>query len=218
MPLMETLRESELFAGVDGALLEKIAAHSSIRHYPKGGVLFYENDSIDKLYYMIEGSVKIYKVDRFESEIFLYTVGARDFITELTSFGAMGCFANAEFIREGSVIMMEYGRLKEIINSNTLLLQRFFELFARRVKMLQCIINREIVFDGTAKVAHLLDSDLEFVNANKRTTIAQMLNIQPETLSRILKKIERREIVKIKREEIVVLDGLRLKEIYEGGT
>jgi CRP/FNR family transcriptional regulator len=42
-----------------------------------------------------------------------------------------------------------------------------------------------------------------------------MLHIQPETLSRILKKLIRNDIIEIDKNNVVILDLEALKEIYE---
>ena len=62
LPLFESLEEADLHT---------IASFCSVRHYKEGDVLFYEKDSKDAIYYIIKGSVKFYKVDRFDNEIFL---------------------------------------------------------------------------------------------------------------------------------------------------
>jgi CRP/FNR family transcriptional regulator len=83
------------------------------------------------------------------------------------------------------------------------------------IQKLQCIISRDIVYDGTAKVAHMLANDLHNFNKLKKHEIAYMLHIQPETLSRILKKLIRNDIIEIDKNNVVILDLEALKEIYE---
>ena len=87
--------------------------------------------------------------------------------------------------------------------------------FAKKSKMLQCIINREIVFDGTAKVAFMLINDLNSFNQLKKQEVAHMLNIQPETLSRILKKLTRHGMIDTENGETVLKDEAGLREIFE---
>ena len=64
--------------------------------------------------------------------------------------------------------------------------------------------SRELVFDATAKVAFMLIDDLKMFNKLKRVDISFMLNIQPETLSRVLKSLMRKGIINIKKGEIVI--------------
>lgn len=94
-------------------------------------------------------------------------------------------------------------------------MQRILKESFHTISKLQCIINRDVVFDGIAKVAHMIDTDLEHFNRLKKHEIAYMLHIQPETLSRILKKLERNEIISIEKNSVIVRDENALREIYE---
>ncbi len=71
-----------------------------------------------------------------------------------------------------------------------------------------------MILDGTGKVAFMLSQDLERFNAMKKQDIAAILNIQPETLSRILGKLSRKGIIEIG-SDIKVTDTESLKELYE---
>ena len=65
-----------------------------------------------------------------------------------------------------------------------------------------------------AKVAHMLCNDLESFNSMKKHEIAYLLHLQPETLSRILKKLNRNGLIEI--DGKVTIKNLKsLKMIYE---
>lgn len=204
-----------LFDGLDVASIESIKSISFQKKFTKNSILHYENEEPEYLYYIIEGSLRLYKVDRFDNEIFLYNVYQHEFVSEFTDFETICCFANAEFLEDSALLAVDYRKLEQIFSRYPQVAYRFFLHFAKRVKKMQCIINREIVFDGTAKVAHMLANDLVMFNRFKKQEIAQMLNIQPETLSRILKKLSRQGIIDTDQREIQILDMESLKEIFE---
>jgi CRP/FNR family transcriptional regulator len=83
------------------------------------------------------------------------------------------------------------------------------------IQQMQCIISRDVVFDGTAKVAHMLVNELDTFNKLKKHEIAYMLHIQPETLSRILNKLTRNGTIEIEKNSVVILNIQELKDIYE---
>jgi CRP/FNR family transcriptional regulator len=62
----------------------------------------------------------------------------------------------------------------------------------------------------------MLNDDLEMFNSLKRQEVSFMLHIQPETLSRVLKKLKRSEIISIKSTKITILDKEKLKQVYQG--
>jgi len=84
-------------------------------------------------------------------------------------------------------------------------------------QQLQCIINRELVFDAISKVAFMLINDLRIFNSLKRHEVAVLLHIQPETLSRVLQKLQRNGVIEIEKGQIFVAKEAELRKIYNGG-
>jgi len=80
---------------------------------------------------------------------------------------------------------------------------------------LQFILNRELVFDATAKVAHMIYSDLDIFNGVKKTQIAFMLHIQPETLSRVLKRFMRDNLIQVVNKKYIILNEDELASIFK---
>ena len=73
-----------------------------------------------------------------------------------------------------------------------------------------------IVFDATAKVAFMLTQDLEMFNKLKRQEVSFMLHIQPETLSRVLKKLLRNGTINIENGEVTITNKEDLISIFKG--
>lgn len=86
----------------------------------------------------------------------------------------------------------------------------------KKTQQLQCIINRELVFDATAKVAFMLHNDLEMFNHLKRQEVSFLLHIQPETLSRVLKRLTRNKVIDIVSGEVIILNHDELTAIFRG--
>ena len=90
------------------------------------------------------------------------------------------------------------------------------EILLKKTHQLQCIVNRELVFDATAKVAFMLNQDLEMFNKLKRQEVSFMLHIQPETLSRVLKRLVRNETIEIENGEVTITNKESLISIFKG--
>ena len=98
--------------------------------------------------------------------------------------------------------------------SKNILKEELLEIVLKKNYQLHHIVNRELVFDATAKVAFMLIDDLKMFNKLKRVDISFMLNIQPETLSRVLKSLMRKGIINIKKGEIVIENKEDLISIF----
>ncbi len=209
LPLFESLEETDI---------ETIASFSSVKHHKRGDVLFYEKDTKDAIYYIINGSVKFYKVDRFDNEIFLYKLYSSSLIfnvSKLVDSFFISCYANAEFLEDSMVLSIQSEPFRKMIYSNHRLMMMILQESFKMIQQMQCIISRDVVFDGTAKVAHMLVNELETFNNLKKHEIAYMLHIQPETLSRILNKLTRNGTIEIDKNSVVILNVQELKDIYE---
>ena len=90
------------------------------------------------------------------------------------------------------------------------------EILLKKTHQLQCIVNRELVFDATAKVAFMLNQDLEMFNKLKRQEVSFMLHIQPETLSRVLKRLTRNGTIAIENGEVTIENEEELISIFRG--
>lgn len=211
----EYLKTIPLFSDLSQEELAELIKIVSLREYPKGAILYYEKEKHNEIYYLKEGLIKIYKVDRFDNEVFMYNLFSDTLISEITDFERIGCFANAEFAIDSEVLVIDFDRFQQLYMNSPELMLKLLKEFAKKSKMLQCIINREIVFDGTAKVAFMLINDLRSFNQLKKQEIAYMLNIQPETLSRILKKLTRSGMIDTVDGETVLKDEETLREIFE---
>lgn len=197
----------------------QISEFSKVVNYPKNWILYYENETTTDLLFMQSGLLKVYKIDKFENEIFLYHINEGEMISELSSLltDKITCYSNAEFVEDSKILAINYEQLKNQFFQKNILTMKFIEELANKTQKLQCIINRELVFDSTAKVAFILCQDLKIFNKSKRNEISFMLHIQPETLSRVLSKFKRSEFIDIDKDSnIFILQKDELEAIYRG--
>ncbi|RXJ85768.1 Crp/Fnr family transcriptional regulator [Arcobacter cloacae] len=218
MSLIETIKKISFFNNLNEEELSIVASFSSISKYSSKSILFYESEVSQNLLFLVDGLLKIYKFDKFGNEIFLYHVYKNSMISELSSLNGndIYCFSNAEFIDESTILSVNFEKLYEHFLSKNILTKELIENLLNKTQQLQCIINRELVFDATAKVAFMLNQDLEMFNKLKRQEVSFMLHIQPETLSRVLKKLSREEIINIENGDIIIINQNALSSIFKG--
>jgi CRP/FNR family transcriptional regulator len=216
--VQKIIRKISFFNNLSDEQINIIASISTVSKQPNKSILYYESDISKNLLFLVEGLIKIYKVDKFNNEIFLYHIYKNSMISELTSTNnkEIYCFSNAEFIENSIVLSINFEKFQEYFLSKNILTMELLEVLLNKTHQLQCIVNRELVFDATAKVAFMLNQDLEMFNRLKRQEVSFMLHIQPETLSRVLKRLSRNEIIQVDLGTVKITNNEALVSIFRG--
>ena len=218
MTLSQSIRSLDFFENLNDEQIDVLSNFSFISKYEKDSILFYETDLKTNLLFLVSGLIKIYKYDKFDNEIFLYHIYSNSLISELSNLNTneIFCFSNASFIEDSVVLSIDFLKLQEHFLNNNLLVKELMSSLLKKTNQLQSLVNRELVFDATAKVAYMLVSDLNMFNKLKRQDVSFMLHIQPETLSRVLKKLSRDNIIEIENQQVIIKDEIALNSIFKG--
>ena len=214
----KTIIESlDFFASLNNEQVELLTTISSIDTYHKDCILHYEKKQSSKLLFLAEGLAKAYKIDKHNNEVFLYNIYKNNLLSEISTIHSdnLYSFSNIELTEESLILSIDYHLFKEhFLNKNILFLEFMNEIILRTAQ-LQSLVNREFIFDSVAKVAMMLHSDLEMFNKFKRHDISLILHIQPATLSRVLNRLKRNQIIDIIHGLVTILDFSALEAIYK---
>jgi len=215
---LKIITQLDFFSELTPIQIEELSTISNLITYPKDSILYYEDEEKDNILFLVGGLIKIYKIDKFENEIFLYHIYKNSMISELTSINnnSIYCFSNAEFVEDSTVLSINFDKFKEMFLSKNILSYKLIETLLDKTHQLQCIVNRELVFDATAKVAFMLYNDIEMFNKLKRQEVSFMLHIQPETLSRVLKRLTRNGAIAVEKGDVNILNKNQLESTFKG--
>ncbi len=217
LSLKESILSLDFFSSLNESGVELIGEISYISSFESEYILYYEKKYSDKLFFLISGLAKAYKIDKHNNEIFLHYIEKNSLISDISSIknDQLYSFSNIKFAEDSKVLAVDYKKFKEFFLENNLLTQELTDEVIKRSLMLQNLINREFIFNSIAKVAMMIDTNLEVFNTLKRQEVSLMLNIQPETLSRVLNRLKRDEIIDIANSKVTILNKELLKSLYE---
>ncbi|UCN00110.1 Crp/Fnr family transcriptional regulator [Sulfurimonas sp. SWIR-19] len=217
MPIKNIIRSQNFFSSLEEEDLERLASISFLHHYKKEYMLQYENEECNELFFLCEGMAKAYKIDKHNNEVVLHYIYADSMISEISDTDAekLRSFSNIQLIEDSQVLSINYQKFKKYFLETHLLQKEFTGEIVKRSLQLQSLINREFIFDAVSKVSMMLHDDLQMFNKLKRHEISLMLHIQPATLSRVLKRLKRNNIIDIIHGQVKIISQRALQNIYK---
>lgn len=193
-----SLRELFLFQDLDEETLAQIASFTTEVNLPKESIVFYEGDESKYLYILVKGIVKLYKVTSNDKEVILKYFNDNESIAEVANFENMAYPATAQAFTDIEILKIDFEKLKEIIFANPKLSYKIMSSLIKKIKNLENLVSMHIVFDSQERVAkYIYDNPKDFFTT-KNITIAEILNISPETLSRILRTFKNEDLIDTK--------------------
>ena len=164
----------------------------------KDSILFYEGDESKYLYLLVTGIVKLYKTSSTNRKIILKYFHAQELIAEVANFEEIPYPATAEAYTDIQYLKIDFQKLKKYIFLNPELSFKIQTSLIKKIKNLEHVISCDLVLDAKERVAKYICENKNNFFKQKNIEIAEILNITPETLSRILKYFRQNGLIDIK--------------------
>ena len=215
---MMKVEDIPLFTNLNKSFYKSISEHIYIRKFSKNGIVFYEGDCSDYLHILLEGQVRLYKTSPKNTTIQIHRLNAPATIGEYACLERVAFPATCEVISSSGVIgLLHFDKVMEYLKEPHFALA-LLKSMTNKVMMLSSLVHKETILSSEAKVADLLLNELDIFNRVKNNEIASILNITPETLSRILSRFKKENIIDIQNHKVVVCDIKALHMILEKNT
>jgi CRP/FNR family transcriptional regulator len=158
MLILEKIKSLKFFKNLDDNQLNRLVKISSIDTHNENYVLYYENESLDKIFFLISGLAKSYKIDKNDNEIFLYYIQQDTILSEISSLNTdtLSTYSNISFIEDSEVLSIDYKLFKKYFLDTNISLNNFTTEIINRSKMLESLINREFIIDAVGKVSMMI--------------------------------------------------------------
>jgi CRP/FNR family transcriptional regulator len=214
---MFKLEEIPMFSALGQKYLKELQEQIHIKKYTKESIVFYEGDKSEYLHILLGGSVKLYKTSPKGTQIQINRFSAPGLIAEFAVFEHEPFPATCEFVSDGAIGLLHFDKLYEYLNQPQFSLELIKSLTGK-VSLLSALVHKETILSSEAKVADLMLKKVTIFNRLKNNEIASILNLTPETFSRILTKMKKEGIVKIENHKLIILNQDALFAIIENNT
>lgn len=220
--LRNNLDAIAFFNGLDARHLDTLAAIASSKNYRKGETIFNEGQEAGGLYAVAAGLVRIYKTSFGGKEQILHVFGPGELFAEVAVFRNASLPANAQALEQSEILYIPRdGFIRCIENAPDMALE-MLALMSLRLRGFVAKIEELSLKEVPARLAaHLLLLQASQGGATIRLQLpkgqlASLLGTIPETLSRILKKLDEAGIVKTDGQTMRILDQEALQRLAQG--
>ena len=215
---MIQLEDVPMFCNLDKKYHKRLHDSIYIRHFSRNSIVFYEGDRSDYLHILLEGQVRLYKTSPKNSTIQIHRLVAPAVIGEYACLDQVPFPATCEFISETGVIgLLHFDEVMKYMREPDFSLA-LLKSMTNKVMLLSSLVHKETILSSEAKVADLILNDTETFSRIKNNEIASILNITPETLSRILSRLKKEGIISFKNHTLKITNLEALHLLLEKNT
>jgi CRP/FNR family cyclic AMP-dependent transcriptional regulator len=211
----ELLRTVPIFSELSDADIASLARLANRRRYPKDTVVFFENEEGDFFFMIVEGRIKVTILGDDGREVILSILGTGDFFGEMALLDNEPRSATAIAIEDSELVSLHRHDFQSVLSDNRSIMSALIKILAARIRKANHQISTLALLDVYGRVARVIvdmardegrrlkDGRIAFRRATHQE-IANRIGTTRETVTRMLKDLERQGMLHIEGREIVV--------------
>lgn len=204
--------------------IERLETIVSEKAFPKGHSIFSEGSQATGFYIVLSGRVKIFKLSFEGKEQILHLVGPGEPFGEVPVFAGGRFPAHAEVIQPARVLFVPRDAFIDLVAKEPQLALNMLAVLSVMLRKMTTMVEhlslREVPSRLAAYISVLVESrsgaDEVELDVSK-AQLASILGTIPETLSRILTRMETAGIIEVQGKRIRVLDAEAIADLAQGG-
>jgi len=222
--IIDIISQAPLFSGLPEDQLIKIRQIAIDKFYDKDKTIFLEGDDCNGFYIVAAGKVKIYKVSFEGKEHILHIYGPGNPFGEVPVFSGQKFPANAQTILKSHLLFFPRTAFVDLISNNPSLSLNMLAVLSMRLRQFTVQIENLSLKEVPGRLASYLiyladeqkTGNLVSLTISKGQ-LASLLGTIPETLSRILTKMNKQNLIEVSGRNIKLLNRSGLEELAEHG-
>jgi CRP-like cAMP-binding protein len=211
----ELLRTVPIFSELTDGDITSLAKLSSRRRFPKDTVVFFENEEGDSFFMILEGRIKVTILGDDGREVILSMLGPGDFFGEMALLDNEPRSATAIAVEETELLSLNRADFQTVLTDNRSITTALIKILTARLRRANHQISTLALLDVYGRVARVIvdmareegrrlrDGRIAFRRATHQE-IANRIGTTRETVTRMLKDLERQGLIHIEGKEIVV--------------
>jgi len=212
------LSEFYMFSELQPAQIQKLANGTRLIDISRGTYLFNRGDKAHGFYLLLDGQVKLGVISPQGDEKIIGLIQPGQSFGEAVLFLERSFPIYAQATLDSKVLLITREAIFDILDNDVTVVRRMLAGISARNRQLVNDIESISLQNSTQRlIGYLLQISTDSVNPGRvhlpanKVTIASMLNITPETLSRIMLRLHNAGLIEVNGKEIIItnVDGLR---------
>jgi CRP/FNR family transcriptional regulator/CRP/FNR family cyclic AMP-dependent transcriptional regulator len=211
----ELLRAVPIFSELTDQDITSLARHAIRRRYPKDAVIFFENEEGDYFFMILEGRIKVTILGDDGREVILSMLGQGDFFGEMALLDNEPRSATAIAVEESELLSLHRNDFQAVLSDNRSIMGALIRILTARLRRANHQISTLALLDVYGRVARVIvdmareegkrlkDGRIAFRRATHQE-IANRIGTTRETVTRMLKDLERQGLIQMQGREMVV--------------
>ena len=214
----ELLRSVPLFTELSDLDVASLSRLASRRRCPKDTVVFFENEEGDSVFMILEGRIKVTILGDDGREIILSMLGPGDFFGEMALLDNEPRSATAIAVEDTELLSLHRTDFQSVMGNNPGISAALIKVLSTRLRRANHQISTLALLDVYGRVARVIldmareegrrlkDGRIAFRRATHQE-IANRIGTTRETVTRMLKDLERQGLIRVEGREIVLQPG-----------
>jgi len=222
--ISQTLSEFFMFKELTAEQITQIAGHSQLIEFPKGTSVFNRGEAATGLYILLDGQLKLGVTSPQGSEKIISIVSPGESFGEAILFLERKFPVYAQAILDSKVLLIPKSLIFSMLDNDTMFARKMLAGLSVRMHQLVQDIEMLSLQSCTQRfIGYLLQISADASDASNitlpasKTTIASLLNLTPETLSRTIAKLQQLGLIEVNGKDVMIIDVKKLRS-YDLGS
>ena len=209
----QILKTVPLFSSLSDEQLRVLSPCLQLRTYPRNTFILRAGEETDALYVILSGRVKVLIPDEEGHEVILSVMGPHEFFGEMGLLDDQPRSASAETLEPCEMLRFSKTGFMNCLKDNFELAMVIIRNLVRRLRDADRKIESLALIDVYGRVARLIMDMAEEIDGNwvvqrapPKQEIAHMIGASREMVSRVVKDLQEKGLIRAEKRKIIVLD------------
>jgi CRP/FNR family cyclic AMP-dependent transcriptional regulator len=209
----QSLTTVPLFSSFTDQQMAALLSYVQRRSYPRGAAILRAGDETDALYVILSGRVKVLIPDEEGHEVILSVMGGQEFVGEMGLLDGLPSSATVETLEPCEMLRLPRTAFLSCLEDNGEVAMLVLRNLIKRLRDADRKIESLALIDVYGRVARLIIDMAEQIDGNwvvqrapAKQEIARMIGASREMVSRVVKDLQEKNLIRTDKRKIIVLD------------